>query len=141
MKLAYNQRLFILQFFFLLIFILIWVQLFNLQILKSQGLITEAKKQFYQPQIKLRGDIRDRSGGLLALDIITYDLYNNVDKIEKIPKEKIATLAKILNTSAEELTRKLSQRRNIKIFSGINESQINEIKNGYLGIVILIQNL
>ena len=135
MTLTYKQRLFILQFIFLLIFILIWVQLFNLQILKSQGLITEAKKQFYQPQIKLRGDVRDRSGGLLALDIVTYDLYNNVDKIEKTPKEKIIILAKILNTTTDELTKKLSQKRNIKIFSGVNENQINQIKSGYLSIV------
>src|SRR3989338_6229681 len=124
MKLAYNQRLFILQFVFLLIFILIWVQLFNLQILKSQGLITEAKKQFYQPQIKLRGDIRDRNGELLALDIITYDLYNNADKIEKISKEKIISLAKILNTSTEEIIKNLSQKKNVKIFSGISDSQV-----------------
>ena len=135
MKLTYKQRLFILQFIFLLIFILIWVQLFNLQILKSQGLITEAKKQFYQPQIKLRGDIRDRNGELLALDIITYDLYNNADKIEKIPKEKILNLAKILNITSEELTKKLNQRKNIRIFSGISESQINQIKNGYISLV------
>ncbi len=135
MKLTYNQRLFIIQSIFLLIFILIWVQLFNLQILKSQGLITEAKKQFYQPQINLRGDVRDRNGELLALDIITYDLYNNVTKIEKTPKEKIASLAKILKVSSDELTKKLSQGRNTKIFLGIGESQINEIKNSYLGLV------
>lgn len=135
MKLTYNQRLFILQFVFLLIFILIWVQLFNLQILKSQGLITEAKKQFYQPQIKLRGDIRDRNGELLALDIITYDLYNNVDKIEKISKEKIISLAKILNTSTEEIIKNLSQKKNVKILSGISDSQVSKIKNGYLSLV------
>ncbi len=135
MKLTYKQRLFISQFFFLLIFTLIWIQLFNLQILKSHGLLTEAKKQFYQPQISLRGDIRDRNGELLALDIITYDLYNNVDKIEKIPKESIASLAKTLNTSSDELVNKLKQRKNIKIFSGITESQINEIKTGYSNIV------
>ena len=135
MRLTYQQRLFILQFIFALIFILIWIQLFNLQILKSPGLITEAKKQFYQPQIKLRGDIRDRNGELLALDIITYDLYNNLEKIEKIPKEKIISLAKILNISTEELTEKLNQRKNIRIFSGISENQINKIKNGYLNLV------
>ena len=135
MRLTYNQRLFILQLVFLLIFTIIWVQLFNLQILKSQGLISEAKKQFYQQQIKLRGDIRDRNGELLALNIITYDLYNNTDKIEKIPKEKITNLARILNTSTEKLTEKLSQRKNTRIFSGISEAQISEIKKGYLNIL------
>lgn len=135
MQLTYKQRLFIFQFLFLLIFILIWVQLFNLQILKSQGLITEAKKQFYEPPIKLRGDIRDRNGELLALDLINYDLYNDVDNAEKISKEKINNLAKILNTSPENLIKKLSQRQNTKIFSGINEAQITAIRNGYRGIV------
>ncbi len=135
MRLTYKQRLFILQFFFLLIFILIWIQLFNLQILKSQGLITEAKKQFYQPQIKLRGDIRDRSGQLLALDLINYDLYNSINNVEKIPKERINNLAKVLNTSPANLIQKLSQRKNTKIFSGINESQIITIRKNYKEIV------
>ncbi len=135
MKLAYNQRLFILQLLFVLIFTLIWIQLFNLQILKSQGLITEAKKQFYEQQIKLRGDIRDRNGELLALDLITYDLYNDIDNVGKISKEKINGLAKILNITSDNLVKKLNQRKNTKIFSGINEAQIIAIRNGYRGIV------
>ncbi len=135
MKLTHKQRLFILQSVLILIFILIWIQLFNLQILKSQGLITEARKQFYQRQISLRGDIRDRNGELLALDIITYDLYNNVKDLEKIPQDKITSLANIVRVTPEELIKKLSQRRNTKIFSGIAETQIRDIKKNYLSIV------
>lgn len=135
MKLTHKQRLFILQFILILIFILIWTQLFNLQVLKSQGLITEARKQFYQRQISLRGDIRDRNGELLALDIVTYDLYNNVKDLKKIPQDKVINLAKIVRVTPEELTNKLSQRRNTKVFSGITETQIRDIKKNYLSIV------
>ena len=137
MKLKYTHRLFILQAVFILLIILIWGQLFKLQVLKSEDLNSRAKKQFFKPTLQLRGDIRDRAGNLLALDIISYDLYNNVKDIKKLPEEKISILSGILKLSPETLIKKLSERRNTKILSGINEKQAREIEN-YRDIVYLV---
>lgn len=128
MLLKYKHRTFILKCTFILIFILITVQLFNVQIIKSDGFISKAKHQFFKQPITLRGDIRDRNGNLLVLDIITYDLYNNVHKKTNISEEKITNLANLLNITLGELKEKLSQRRDTRIVSAINEKTATQIK-------------
>jgi cell division protein FtsI/penicillin-binding protein 2 len=76
----------------------------------------------------LRGDIRDRYGNLLVLDVINYDLYNNVRNPDKIPKEKINELAELLGVDVNELTKKLSGKIDTRIFSGVGETQASKIK-------------
>lgn len=129
--LKHRQRIFIFQFVIFLIFLLIWTQLFNVQICKSAGLISKAKNQLANDQIILRGDILDRNGNLLALDLITYDLYNNVKNVDKIKPEEILNLASFLKTDSTSLKNKLSQKINTKIYSGLNESQTNIIRKDF----------
>ncbi|MBI2995722.1 MAG: penicillin-binding protein 2 [Candidatus Melainabacteria bacterium] len=135
MRLGYKLRFQIWQCLLLLIFILVWIQLFKLQILKSSGLISEAKKQFFKQQIFLRGDVRDRNGILLALDLITYDLYNNIRNLSSIPEEKITELANLLKVNPTELKIKLNQKIDTKMFSGISENIANKIQKENLRFV------
>lgn len=128
MVVGYRIRLFIWYFFLALFFIIIWIQLFKLQIIKSGGLVQEAQKQFYKRQLVLRGDIRDRYSNLLVLDVINYDLYNNVRNLHKIPKEKINKLAELLRISTSDFIIKLSQKIDTKIFSGVDEDLASRIK-------------
>lgn len=132
--LRHRQRLLISQFFLILIFLILWIQVFNLQICKSAGLISQAKKQLYNEQIILRGDILDRNGNLLALDLITYDLYSNTKNPEKIKQEEINDLSELLKISTTELKNKLSQKINTKILSGINETTAKKIRKDYLDL-------
>jgi len=138
MFVKYNHRLFVVQFVFVLAFVIIIGQLFNLQIIKSKLIVLESQRQFQKPQIFLRGDIRDRYGNLLALDLITYDMYNNVSALNKIPEDKINTLGKLLNISWNILVQKLHQKINTKIISGINEKTATKIKQLNIGFVYLI---
>ena len=128
MKVNYQVRLFIWQIVMVLVFTLIWGRIFNLQIITSNKTILEAKNQFFKRILTLRGDIRDRNGDLLVLDLITYDLYNNVRNLEKIKKDKISSLAKILNISEKDLTWKLSQKINTKILSALSEQKAEQIQ-------------
>lgn len=139
MKLPYKYRVVLLQSVFILIFIIIASQLVNIQIIKSKGIIIEAQKQFFKPPTILRGDIRDRNGQLLVLDVITYDLYNNTtdQELKSIPKEKINLLASLLSITTDELNTKLHQQRYTKIFSGINEKLANAIREMKIGFVYL----
>ncbi len=128
MKLDYKQRSFIWQFLTVGFFVLIWVELFNLQIIQSPILTTLAKKQYSRPPILLRGEIRDRNGNLLVLDYVTYDIYNNIEKLSVLTEEKINRLAELLKISATELDKRLrTYRVNTKICGGINESTANKI--------------
>jgi len=137
MRLKYKYRVYALLFIFILIFIVILLQLFNVQIIKSNGIISEAQRQFFKRLIVLRGDIRDRNGDLLVLDVITYDLYNNVRKLSSIPEEKILRLASLLKITPDELKTKLGQKKYTKIFPGINERLANSIREMKVGFVYL----
>ena len=132
-----KHRVFILQFIFICIFILILVQLFKLQIYKSAGIISQAQKQFYKQQLMLRGDIRDRNGDLLVLDIITYDLYNNTRNVQKVSGEKINKLSELLKIKVSDLKNKLNQKVDTKIASGIKEDIANKIRKSDLNFVYL----
>ena len=138
MILSYKYRLLILELIFISIFVLIWIQLFNLQIVKSPGLISEARKQFYKQPVLLRGDIRDRSGELLVLDVITYDIYNNVRNLNKISENKISELAGLLKISTNDLKVKLNQKIDTRIFLGINEDTTNRIHKINPGFIYLV---
>ncbi|MBI3591870.1 MAG: penicillin-binding protein 2 [Candidatus Melainabacteria bacterium] len=138
MYLSYKLRVFVCQAVLILVFILIWLQLFNIQIIKSGGFVLEAKKQFYKQLISLRGDIRDRNGDLLALDIITYDLYNNVRNLNKISEESIDRLSKLLNISPSNLKVKLGQKKDTRMLSGISEKTANRIRKINPGFAYLI---
>lgn len=132
---SYKVRLIALFILFISFFILIWIQIFNLQVIRSSGIITEVYKQYYKKPIVLRGDIRDRNGNLLVLDIITYDIYNNAANLERINKEKIKLLASFLNVQLDELQEKLKTKINTRIFTSINEETIEKIKNAKINFV------
>ena len=89
MQIKYRDKLFFIEIVILLLFLTIWIQLFNLQIIKSSGLIAEVEKQLHRKQVFLRGDIRDRNGDLLVLDTVSYDLYRNKCSFEKIKHKDI----------------------------------------------------
>jgi cell division protein FtsI/penicillin-binding protein 2 len=134
----YKYRLYFLQLIILFLFILIWVQLFNLQVIKSQGLVSKAEKQFYEKPVALRGDIRDRYGNLLVLDVVNYDLYLKAKSIQEIKDEKIKELAEILKTDPVKFKQKISNTRiNNRIFSGITEIVNNKIKKNNFDFVYL----
>ena len=135
MSQKYKQRFIFLQVLFILGFIIIWFQLFNIQIIKSVGLIAEAQKHFKEKLLILRGDIRDRNSELLVLDTITYDLYNNVSNLNKVPEEKIDELSKLLKITPDKLKTKLSQRINTRVIAGIPQDLAKAVKKQYFNIV------
>lgn len=139
MRLTYKYRILAGSIVFAGAFALIWFQLFNIQIIKSNGFISEAQKQFFKQLILLRGDIRDRNGNLLVIDTITYDLYNNPrkDKLNHISEEEISRLAKLLNIEIEVLKEKLNQKKDTKILSDIDERHANLIRGLNTNIVYL----
>lgn len=142
MQIKYRDRLFFIEVIVLILFFLIWIQLFNLQVIKSSGLISEVEKQLHRKQVLLRGDIRDRNGNLLVLDVIKYDLYSNVKDINKIPEKKIIKLANILEIEPSKLKQKLSSVRiNNKLLTEINETTTNRIKGGDFYFVYPIPNV
>lgn len=142
MQIKYRDKLFFIEIVILILFFIIWVQLFNLQVIKSPGLISEVEKQLHKKQVLLRGDIRDRNGNLLVLDVIKYDLYSNVKDIEKIPPKKILKLAKILDIEPSILKQKLTNTRiNNKIISELSETTTNQIKHEDFYFIYPIPNV
>jgi len=135
MQLKYHQRLLILELLIIFGFISILYQTINIQLIKSNGIVAQAKRQFYRKPIILRGDIRDRNGNLLVLDIINYDLYNNVQELKKIPIEKIQKLSEILKIPRDTLLKKLNQKRNTKIFSNIKEDIVKKIQEERISFI------
>ena len=90
-----------------------------------------AKLRFYTP----RRQIVDRQGNVLAVDLVTYELYahpylfkRNLDEVA--PEEVAQQLAEILeNKTAEELLKQFSQRdRGIRIAKNLPESKKEKIK-------------
>ena len=110
-------------------FALIWLQLYNLQIIQSPLLISNSNKQRVKDTLILRGDIRDRNSNLLVLDIVSYDIYNNIKDINKLPKDKISQLSTILNLSEEVLEKKLKQKINTRIASKVDHLTVKKIKD------------
>ena len=135
MFLNFKQRFYIWLFFFFSFIFLIWLELFNLQVVSSKKIVSKAKLQFSMPKIILRGDIRDRNGSLLALDLVTYDIYNNVDKSKAIPEDKVIKLSKILRISQQNLIKKLNQRKNTKIFPEVSLDIMKKIKDSQIDFV------
>lgn len=133
-KIRFNILIICLGIFFLAIL----GQLFNLQVIKSEGLVSQAKSKFQKRNVFLRGDVFDRNGNLLVLDIVNYDLYNNVRDFNKIPKEKIKELVSILEIPEEELINGLKQKINTKIISKINEDKANFIKSTNADFIYLV---
>lgn len=128
MELSYKNRILIYLTLIGVLFSLVWIRIIDLQIIKSQEIIKEVKKQFYKRPIFLRGDIRDRNGNLLVLDVLTYELYNKANNIKVIPEEKITKLISLLKINSGDLKKKLNQKINTKICSGINEATARKIK-------------
>lgn len=142
MQIKYRDKLFFIELVILTLFFIIWVQLFNLQVIKSSGLVSEVEKQLNKKQVLLRGDIRDRYGNLLVLDVIKYDLYSNVKNFEKIPEKKILKLSKILDIDPILLKQKLTNTRiNNKILSELSETTTNQIKHENFYFVYPIPNV
>ncbi len=136
MLIKYHQRLNFIVFIIIFLFILVWIQLFKLQVIKSAGLISEAQKQFNSRITTLRGEIRDRNGTLLVLDLINYDLYSDVKDLSKIKKEKITELSQILEISEDKLKEKLTKVKiNNRLFKELNESKALKIKNNNFDFV------
>lgn len=130
-------RFYIIQAFFILFFLILCGQLFYIQVIKSPGLISQAKKRFYKNNIILRGDIRDRNGDLLVLDVVTYDLYNNVRDLKKVSNEQIVNLAQILNVEPDKLKEKLKQKIDTRITSKINQDIATKIRENKINFVYL----
>lgn len=137
----FKIRFVILISFFCLFFLLIWGYLFNLQVLKSSDLASKLRHNLFQNAIILRGDIRDRYGNLLVLDVIEYDIYNNVTDINKVAEEKIDELSEILKTRKEELLEKLHQRINTKMYSRISQDIRDKIKQLNISFIYFSPNL
>ena len=137
----HKVRLTIFEIVLILVAFLIFRQLFDIQIIHSQGLISKAKKQFYKPVVLLRGDIRDRNGNLLVLDVITYDVYNNVRDLKKINEEKINKIAQVLGINHLDLKKELAKSINTKIFSKITEEKASEIQKLNPGFIYLSPNV
>lgn len=131
----YKVRLVAVICLFIFFFGLIWAQLFNLQVINSPGLLKNAKNQYSTKKVTLRGDIRDRNGDLLALDIITYDIYNNVKDIKKISDEDITSLTKILNIEKDKLLENLNKKINTRIATKVDQAKIDKIKKLNLNFI------
>lgn len=138
MKLSYRKRIIIWYSLLSLFFFIAAIQLFKIQVIKSNDIVTIAKKQFFKRPITLRGDIRDRSGNLLVLDVITYELYNNSNGIDLISQINIEKLAGLLGIPFEDLKKKLQQRKNTRILSNINKETAKKIKELNIDFVYLV---
>ena len=135
----FKIRFVILLSLFCLIFLVIWFYLFNLQVLKSSGLTLRLKHQLNQNANTLRGDIRDRYGNLLVLDVVEYDVYINIKNINKISKDEIQALAEALNDKPDNLEIKLRQKNFTKIYPIISQSKKEEIKKLNLDFIYFEQ--
>ena len=142
MLVGYKVRFFLLQFFYLFFFIVIFFSLVDLQFIKSEALIQEARKQWFNQPLFLKGDVRDRNGVLLGLDVIVYDLYKGAKPTEIINEGKINELSDILNINKQKFKEHLYSRKiNTAVISGINGEVARKIKNKNLGFVYLKPNI
>jgi cell division protein FtsI (penicillin-binding protein 3) len=91
------------------LFLAVTGQAFKLQILQHEQMIKRAERQHQRviPLTPARGTITDRNGNNLAVSVEMDSCYAEPHNIEDIPGT-VAVLATFLQTSKEELTRKLS---------------------------------
>ena len=133
-----DLRIFFIEVIIGLCFFTILGQLFYVQVIKSPGLISQFKSAFNKKSCFIRGDIRDRFGNLLVLDVITYDLYNNVKDFNKISEEEINNLQTILELNNDTVIKKLHQKINTKIAGNLNQATAKKIKSLETGLVYLV---
>jgi len=105
-------RLLIVGFFFFLAFLIVMGRLIDVMVLKDAGVtpIEQAQTQFLEGQVS-RGDIYDRTGQLLATNLVTASLYAN-PRVLINPQEAADKLYKLFpDLNKKALLEKLSSDR------------------------------
>ncbi|PPR47230.1 MAG: Peptidoglycan synthase FtsI [Alphaproteobacteria bacterium MarineAlpha5_Bin9] len=120
---------------FIVFFLLVFIQIFNVMIIQNYFSIEKKISNNHEKNKIDKGNIFDRNGVLLASTILNYSLYVKPDKIKDI-KGLTKKLSKILNLPSQDLSKKLSSKRRIRIKNNISPKQHKEIIN--LGEIALI---
>ena len=97
---------------FLAVGVILTVHLFDIQIVESHWLSTQAKSQHVQSVAipANRGDIYDRYGHVLASNTTVYDIYADPTMIASGSRDGVASqLAPILNVSAATIAQRLTE--------------------------------
>lgn len=92
-------------------FLVLYIRLFEIMVLNHSYYEAYAQKQYfgrYRPETK-RGNIYDRHGRVLAIDIDGYSVY--IKKAKAIKTETLKKLAAVLGVSSAEIKGRLSQDR------------------------------
>ena len=110
----FNNRLVFFQWTSNILFFLLLVHLFMLQVFDIGGYKARGESIRNSHNFKMRGDILDRNGLKLATDKTTYEIYAHPkDYLKKRPVEVLAKLLlPYMDMSEAELVKKLSQNQN-----------------------------
>lgn len=119
---------------FVLAFAIVAGKAFKVQVLDKEKLISRAKRQFFRERkvYPKRGNIYDRNGNPLAINIQTYSLFT-IPKNIKNPKAEFKKLARILpDMSYKEILDKVSNRKRFTWLGRkltLSEEQVTKIKD------------
>ncbi|MDD0854665.1 penicillin-binding transpeptidase domain-containing protein [Halobacteriovorax sp. GB3] len=119
---------------FVLAFAVVAGKAFKVQVLDKEKLISRAKRQFFRERkvYPKRGNIYDRNGNPLAINIQTYSLFT-IPKNIKNPKAEFKKLARILpDMSYKEILDRVSDRKRFTWLGRkltLSEEQVTKIKD------------
>jgi cell division protein FtsI (penicillin-binding protein 3) len=129
---SFATRVKIIQIIVGIIFILIVMRFFYIQIIKHNEYINYGQKEFKRKtrEIMPRGNIYDINGNLLATSIVKWDLVIMKNEFLKQKTDVINSIADILGIPLEEIKEKLNQKRNyIKIAKMLEKDKYDLIQN------------
>lgn len=119
---------------FMFAFLIVAGKAFKVQVLDKEKLITKAKKQFFRERkvYPKRGNIYDRNGNPLAINIQTYSLFTIPKNMEN-PKDEYKKLAKIIpELSYDSIIKKVSNRERFTWLGRkmrLTDEQVEKIKD------------
>ncbi len=115
-----KTRVYITAFFLSFLFFIIWIRLFNIQILKKDEYIQFIQKQYYTKENILlpRGSILDRNGDIFAISVPAITLYAIPKYLTDKQKEELAkNLSVILRIPESRILKKLRKHRGYVILA------------------------
>lgn len=121
-------RVRLLQMFFSIFFVFIFLKTAYLQTTQSSALkkISDSQKIRSSPVTIFRGEILDRNGIVLAVDTAKFDLYLRPENY-KASLEQIEKLVHILNISEEKLEEYIKGKNVTKLANGLSRSKADSI--------------
>lgn len=130
MQLNFEKRITLVKNFFLLLFLVLIIRYFYIQIIKHNIFSEYAQKEYQKviKEITPRGIIYDINGEILANSIVTWDVVI-MKKEFNGNQETIKRIAEILNLSPNYINRKLSRAKNyVKIKKEIDKKVYDKLE-------------